>query len=491
MALTLTGYTKPTYDEIVTRMKNAVWSSPFGKGANLESSSAMGQIVSICAKELANAVEDIEDVYNSRNPANASGIPLDNICEATGTKRKAATKGTGALTVYGTLGTAIAIGDLTVSVLGNSSASFINTTAGTIGAGTNAVQLISFTDVPDAGQWALVYNGEITSVLNYNDVAATVEAALNALASLSGVTVSGDYTSGFTVTFSGDDGSKPQDLLRYDTNTLEFSGDSVTISVSETTAGVLPNVTLDIEAVTAGSFPAYATTITVIETPLSGVDSCSNASDITQGTDIESDAALRLRRNQELANPGKSTVDAIRAKLLPLDDVTAARVYENDTDVTDAFGRPPSSLHALVIGGDEQEIIDVIGDDKPAGTQTFGSIDGTYTTGQGQEITLHFDRPTEVPIYIEITVTTDPDTFPADGADSIKQALADYGDATFSIGDDVIFYKLYKPIEDIVGIISVDMFIGISDPATSQNNIDISDIEVSVFDTTTISVTVV
>lgn len=493
MTLSATGYNKKTFDEIVTEIKSAVWASPLGVGMNLEPESVTGQLVLIFAKFLSDLYADVEDVYNSQSPSNASGIPLDNNCETVNTYRLEATKGTGTITVSGILGTIITAGTLTVSVDGNSDAQFVTTADGTIAAGTNAVQDIDFNTVPDAGNWSLTFNGVTTSTMAHNDAAATVQANLEALSNVGAgnATVTGNYTTGFTVTFTTDEGSKPQNLLTYTTNTLETSSVAVAISISETTAGVLPHVDILVEAVTAGATPAYAGTLTVIETPLSGVDSVTNAADITQGTDIETDAALRLRRIATLANPGKSTVDAIRAHLLEVTDITAARVYENDTDAVDAYSRPAGSLEAVVVGGTTQEIVDIVGADKPAGTQTYGSSSGTYTTTQGQSKTIYFSRPTSVPIYIDLTVTTDPDTFPVDGSDAIKTALADYGDANFSISDDVIFYKLYKPLEDIIGIISIVMTIGITASPVGTSNITIDDDEISNFDTANIDVTVI
>lgn len=490
MPLSSTGYQKYTFEQILASIKEAIWSSSLGPSTNLEPESVAGQIAAIVAKVASDLYDDVEDTYNWQSPSNASGVALANIGEATNSFFLDATKGTGTITVYGTLGTVITAGTLIVSVDGNSEAQFITTEDATIGAGTDEVQTITFSAVPDAGNWSLTFKGETTSTMAYNDVAATVQTNLRALTALTDVTVSGNYSTGFVVTFAGVDGDIDQEMLRYTTNTLESSSVAVSITITETTKGELPNVDVAVEAVTAGNIPAYAGTLTVIETPLSGVDSVTNAADITAGTEIETDAEFRLRRIQTLANPGKSTVNSIYAHLLELDNVDDVAVYENDTDTTDAFGRPPSSLHAIVLGGVAQEIIDVIGKDKPAGTQTFGTQTGTYTNTQGQPITIKFDRPTDVNIYVDITLIVDADTFPVDGAESVKQAIVDYATETFKIGDDVLFHKIYKPLEDIVGIISVEMYIGVAPSPAAQANVSIADDERSNFDTANISVTV-
>lgn len=56
-----------------------------------------------------------------------------------------------------------------------------------------------------AGTYTLTVNGQTTGSLNYNDVAATVQTAINALSrvtALGGVVVTGSYTGGFVVTYN-------------------------------------------------------------------------------------------------------------------------------------------------------------------------------------------------------------------------------------------------------------------------------------------------
>jgi hypothetical protein len=63
-------------------------------------------------------------------------------------------------------------------------------------AGTNEVQKITFGDVPDEGTFKLTVtdgeNTEETAAINFDDVAADVQTALNDLQYLEGVTVSGN-----------------------------------------------------------------------------------------------------------------------------------------------------------------------------------------------------------------------------------------------------------------------------------------------------------
>jgi hypothetical protein len=79
-------------------------------------------------------------------------------------------------------------------------------------------------------------NSESTSDLAFDADAAAVQAALRLINGLEAVTVSGDYTSGFTVVFAGASGDQP--LLVEETNTLEESASPVGITITEEVAGV-------------------------------------------------------------------------------------------------------------------------------------------------------------------------------------------------------------------------------------------------------------
>ncbi len=63
------------------------------------------------------------------------------------------------------------------------------------------VQRITFSAVPTSGVWSINYGTEQTVSLAFNATSLAIETALNNLASLSDVTVDGDYTNGFVVLF--------------------------------------------------------------------------------------------------------------------------------------------------------------------------------------------------------------------------------------------------------------------------------------------------
>lgn len=116
-------------------------------------------------------------------------------------------------------------------------------------AAVDEIQNIAFSAVPDDGDWSLTFSGQTTSTLAFNAAAMDVQNALNALSNLSGVTVAGDYTAGFDVTFAGADGGTDQPLLVEASNTLLASAVPVTTMITESVAGVSPVDTRDVRVI--------------------------------------------------------------------------------------------------------------------------------------------------------------------------------------------------------------------------------------------------
>ena len=479
-------------EDIKTEMETS-FKAIFGNGINLQPTSVLGQIIGIHSEREAKIWELVQAVYDASYPDTASGTSLDNAIAYTGIRRLEATKSTATVTAFGTEATVIPANSQ-VSVSGDPTIVFETLTPHTIGPGTDEVQTISFSGTPDAGSFTVSYDGDETNPIDFSDNAATLEAELEGLVGLTSVNVAGSFAAGFTVDFVGVDGEQDQPLLVEVTNTLEVASVPVTITIAETTPGVLPNVDLSMTAVTAGSKAAPANTLTVIETPVAGWDTSNNALDAVIGKDVETDAEARIRRDRSLAFPGSCRPDAIRAKLSQDEDVKDAVVFQNVTDVTDAFGLPPHSMRAIVFSGDYADIFQVVLDNGPAGIYLDGTEVDTITDSQGIDQTVRFSRPTEVEIHIEVDITGDADFVSTE--DDIKAAIIDYAEEAFSIGDDVIVHgnpSLAASIscnDELEGIVDLVLRVGTSAGPTLDDNISIDADEIAVFDTSRITVVI-
>jgi uncharacterized phage protein gp47/JayE len=490
--LTNTGFIKKRQPDIQDELEEK-FRAAFGNEINLLPTSIFGQVIGIFSEREASLWDLLEEIYNSAFPDTATGVSLDNACALTGVTRLEATYSTVTARVFGTLLTLIPAGSI-FSVDGIPDNRFISLDNGEIHAGINEIQRLTFSAVPASGTWAITYDGQTTGPIAHNASNATIQSALNGLSNLSGVVVTGNYSSYIQIEFAGSDGEKDH-IMVTTTNTLQDGlTNPITITATEYQKGFLPHVDVLCRAEVTGAITAPANTLTVIETPLFGMDSVTNLLDAAVGNERETDSELRLRRIESLRAIGTSTINGIVNSLRDLDGITSCFVFENNGDVTDGDGRPPHSYEAFIQGGDNDEIFQTLWLTKPAGIATYGNISGLVLDSQGFEHTLYFSRPVEKLIYlvIEITKNTDPleigGVYPANGDTLVRDAVLAYG-ATFQIGQDVVLPRFWTPINTIPGILGIVVKAGFTAGPTGTSNLAIGAKELALFDTTRTTVT--
>jgi hypothetical protein len=213
----------------------------------------------------------------------------------------------------------------------------------------------------------------------------------------------------------------------------------------------------------AGTVRALANSLTEIATPINGWTGITNVIDAGLGQLQESNAALRLRRDAELAAPGNSTPDAIRARILAVNQgsldanhqpPTSVKVLFNDKDVPDADGLPPHSVEVIVAGGTDEDIALAIWNCVAAGTATYSGTGHSTTVidAQGNQQIVNWTRPVAVPIYVVATVYYDASKWPLVGAPALVEqaalsALLTFGDS-YPVGQSVRALPLGAAIVD-------------------------------------------
>ena len=189
--------------------------------------------------------------------------------------------------------------------------------------------------------------------------------------------------------------------------------------------------TVSFNAVNFGAIEASANTINEVVTVFPEITSVNNPLPAEAGRDEESDVLLRKRRNNLLSVNSNSTIAGIYSKLFLLDTVTDAIIYENATDTYDsAKDLNAHTLWIIVDGGAVDEIAKIIATDKTVGCDLKGTISEDYVetflkadgTTRTLTHTVKFDRPVEVPLYINLTVAK---RLPTDiiDTDAIKNKL--------------------------------------------------------------------
>ncbi len=223
----------------------------------------------------------------------------------------------------------------------------------------------------------------------------------------------------------------------------------------------------------AGAIFVEANTLVRIIDAVSGWETVNNPTDGITGQDIETDAAARLRYKQSLGVNALSMLKAIEANLLAITNVDDARVFENFDDTSKLIKNvlvAPHSIAASVLGGDIQEIAETLAEVKGTGVGFTGTTSFNVVDFANNEVTeVSFFETTEIETEIALEIRTD-STFPADGVAQIKKNLVDYfnGEFTGSSGDNsgfgvaenVIFSRLFTPINAVSGFEVTLLLIG-------------------------------
>lgn len=191
---------------------------------------------------------------------------------------------------------------------------------------------------------------------------------------------------------------------------------------------------LSFRAVDLGAVNVTVGTITTAVTAIAGVTLINNSSGVTtQGVDEETDAELRTRRIRSIANSATGYLDAIQGNLQAVDGVTAAVVYENTTSATDVNGIPPHSIWAIINGGSDADIADMIYRMKSAGAGMYGTTTVNVTRPNGTLYPVSFGRAVDADLYVSFSLIL------PDGiidTDSIKTAIVQ--NIIWQLGEDAI-----------------------------------------------------
>lgn len=433
---------------IIREEFNQRWKDAFGTSIRLDDRSFFGQSTGIISEVAALIWELLEAVNSSQDPDKATGAALDALCTLTGTLRPPATNSVVTLTLTGTP-TSTTVPEGSIVTTDSTLVSFETTEDATI-------------DVLDA--WVASTSYAVDDRVTNGDNAYQCTVAGTADSSGGPTTEEESITDGgVTWTFLGN-GTGAVDVLAQATET--------------------------------GPVVASARDLVSISSAIPGWDSVINLLDATLGRDVATDEELRQLREAELSGAGNTPIDALRADLLEVDLVEAVTVFVNNTDTTDVDGMPPHSVEAMVRGPEspdadfDQSIFDALLANVAAGIKTHGTITGTATDSQNTSHTMKFSRPTNVPIYVILDVIVDEDDFPTDGADLIKTAITDWGDAQLT-GKDAVASAITAQAFTIDGVLDVSSVkIGIAPAPTLSTTIAISLRELATYDSSRITVNV-
>lgn len=474
------GFVRPRLPEIRIEIIEAMRENLRAKGlpddVETRPDSVMGVLIDTFADREAALWEMGEGVYYAMYPGSAIGAALDRAVSFSGVKRLQAERSRVYVVAYGLQGTVVPAGAQvrhrsTQNIWETSAPVAISAAAAADVRIVPAVQSnATYTITVDASPYS--YTSDSTPTIG------EILAGLTAALATSGLQVSNDGAA----------------LRLVSTATLAVNITlTPNLSFSEIGSAVLAQT---VDAIPELAEPGDLDTIVTL-TP--GWTRVSNLQAGAVGRLRETDAQLRARYRLGVFRFGAGTLPSIGPNLLnDVPGIVDIRVFQNDTDVIDAAGRMPHSIHVIVDGGIDDDIAAAIYKYKGGGIDTNGAIVKTLNTSEGQQM-IRFDRPTGVYVWVRAQVTLLPpeeQAFPSDGFERVGASILSTGQAHV-IGQDVRIQRFFCSIYETPGIAEVDLSFAYStDPAFvpapgdyAAANITIDGVEKALFDASRIEVT--
>ena len=422
------GFQIKTFDEIRNEIEQGL-RQRLGPEINLESTSILGNLVAIEARQLSDLWQLGANTYGSRHIQTANGQSIDRIVELLGIRREPERRTSGVAYAYGIIGTTLPLG------------TSFSTASGLIYETTTQVEMIegqtpilTFKRNPGVGldsfnisQFNNLYglfeseSGEEFFSINYSDDISQLEQKFTAFFG-SGViaSITRDVNNFIVVNFAR------KLFLPF------FQSTGMTIEV--TRPGLVDGVAVNVENVLPGDIVTNRGELRTIESPVQGMEGVVNFTDFERGRLREDDRQLRQKWFNRVGSPVSASPLSLRRELLKINGVLQAIAFEGSDG--------PGTVEMVIYGGDDTEIAQSLYDNKIIGIEYVGNSQDNATDEQGSLVRILFSRPTIINFDVRVDIVR-LDNFPLDGVEQIKNLLQSFGE-NFLIG------RTLRPTPDMI-----------------------------------------
>lgn len=215
------------------------------------------------------------------------------------------------------------------------------------------------------------------------------------------------------------------------------------------------SVTGSMTAVEYGPIEVAVNGLDTVASAVLGWETVANPNAAVPGDLEESDIAARRRRLDTLAVQSMSVAEAVVSRVLSIPEVRSMSFRENTaatTQTIDGISMVAHSIYACVEGGSDADVAQAIYETKTAGAGYNGSQTVSVTDPYSGQITsVKFDRPTQIPILVRVTVKQTA----LDAQNIVRDAIMDYvngdlpGGMGLKVGDDVYPFEFSGAINQV------------------------------------------
>lgn len=447
--ITSEGFVRKTLQEILSSMKANI-KTKLGADWNTETGTIEDQFVSVFAEEADEVWQGIEGVVASQTTQGAEGVYLDDVYARQGVYRQGKTKGGGGAILQSNmatlaLGTTVATGLL---VNASNNIQYVSTESVTLDNYTSCYKIAASQIVIGTTYSFTIYNSNAPTVKTFSRSAVSdtdKDQFLKELTTFVNEVVLDTPSKAYF-----DPVSRTMYVGYNPANNLPNPFPSKRLYVNTTPKVGTVGHSVSIEANVAGYYPLGANKLTGVSPVYTGYDSVVNYVELNSGTDVQTDAELRLAAQNIKDTSIAGTADALKSSLLKLEGVIAVEVFENPSkvfvyDVSSQLVCEPYTYNVVVLGGEDKEVATTIYKKGYGNTKRYGTYATTIANSNGQSVVINYTRASYFDVGVEIGYTTkDGSALTEQEKNNITESLVNLF-KELSIGD----YVLPKQIEAV------------------------------------------
>lgn len=243
----------------------------------------------------------------------------------------------------------------------------------------------------------MTYDSFLTAQLVYNNYGpgSAIGTALDSIVKLNGIQRMPATTTSYNIGLTGTPGTVINSGVILDSNGVRWDLPSTVTLESGTTASI-------IKCEQTG--PISIGSSISIATPTYGWIGATTGTIIQNGSNAESNSALRGRQGLSVAITSKTTLDSLKAMLAAVPGMTRFQVYENYTGSTDGNGLPEHSVTCVVENGSDLDIANAIYTSRDLGANPNGTTIVPVQDIYGQTTNIGFYRPSYVNVDVVVNL---------------------------------------------------------------------------------------
>lgn len=399
--LTDSGFQLPAYSDLTEETKSSL-KSVFGENFNTGTNSIADKFSSIYNEREYQLYMLLADVYSAQTLQGAEGIYLDDLLGKRGIFRQGKTKGTGEIQL--TVDSSVPYNMIYAQSAYTFDDGNFQLTADTQVAG-NIVAMEITNTMWTTGTYSL-------SIQNQNDQTIRTM-TYNLTSTTPGGASLNTFMSNIKQFIVDNTILENENRIIIDTSAgsirigYDSSGNMVGLSsrVDLRFSPLVGNKTIVLGAIAveSGALTREANSIRSMSPTPSGFVSITNLSPFIDGSDVETDNEYKIRAII-VTSTGKATRPAVLAALLDnVEGLEKARIFNNNTDETNAIGVPKYKFMAVCYGGTTEEISQVLYDTIALSNNTYGDVFLDVATEDGEVERIYHSKAAARPLSIRVS----------------------------------------------------------------------------------------